>query len=149
MPGKTMAINTLQRIRGLIESERALAVLLPEAERMAILDRRLRALLPPRIGPRCRVMTLEAGSLVVHCDNAAAASRLRSQAKSLAGALSTPRQPVTGLTVKVRADWSRAEKPEKPGLGRDALGALDALAGQLPDGALRAALTRMLDHQRR
>jgi len=149
MSGKTMAINTLQRIRGLIESERALAVLLPEAERLAAIDRRLRAMLPPRIGPRCRAMSLEAGTLVVHCDNAAAASRLRSQAKSLAGALSTPRLPVTGLTVKVRADWGRAEKPEKTGLGREALTALDEFAGQLPDGALRAALARMLEHQRR
>lgn len=144
-----MAINTLQRIRGLIESERTLAVLLPEAERMAAIDRRLRALLPPRIGPRCRAMSVESGTLVVHCDNAAAASRLRSQAKSLAGALSTPKQPISDLRVRVRADWNRAEKPEKSGLGPEALEALDVFAGQLPDGALRTALTRMLDHQRR
>lgn len=143
-----MAASSLQRLRGLIRAERALAVLLPEAERLALLNRRLGEALPPAIAKRSRVMALDGDSLIVHCDNGAAASRLRSQAASLAKLLSSEAQPVTTLKVKVRADWSRADKPEKPGLGKDALSALDALEETLPDGNLKTALARMIQHQR-
>jgi hypothetical protein len=143
-----MLVTTLQRIRGLIQAERALAVLLPEAERMAALNRRMATVLPARVAARCRAMALEGETLLLHCDNSAAASRVRSQAKSLAEALSTPRAPITALKVKVRADWAQAEKAEKAGLGRSALGALDQLAGDLPEGGLKEAVSRMLEHQR-
>ncbi len=143
-----MAASTLQRLRGLIRAERTLAVLLPEAERLALLNRRLGAALPPAIARRSRVMALDGETLVVHCDNGAAASRLRSQAASLAKMLTSESQPVLAVKVKVRADWSQADKPEKPGLGKAALSALDALEETLPDGNLKAALARMIEHQR-
>jgi hypothetical protein len=144
-----MAVKTLQRLRGLIQAERALAVLLPEAERLAVLGGRLASGLPKAVAARCRVMALDGETLVVHCDNGAAASRVRSQAASLAKSLSTPAHPVGALKVKVRADWTVAERPEKPGLGTQALGALDEFAGTLPDGGLKDAVARMLEHQRR
>jgi hypothetical protein len=144
-----MLVNPLQRIRGLLQAERALAVLLPEAERVAVLNRRLAAALPTRIAARCRVMALEGETLLVHCDNGAAAARVRSQAKSLVAAMSTPRAPIGALKIKVRADWQTVEKPEKPGLGAGALGALESLAGTLPEGGLKVAVKRMAEHQRR
>lgn len=144
-----MAASSLQRLRGLIRAERTLAVLLPEAERLALLNSRLAAALPPAIARRSRVMALEDANLLVHCDNGAAASRLRSQSASLAKLLSSPSQPVLALKIKVRADWSRADKADKPGLGTTALSALDALEVALPDGQLKTALARMIEHQRR
>jgi hypothetical protein len=144
-----MAASSLRRLRGLIQDERALAVLMPEAERLARLDRRLAAQLPAALARRCRAMALDGEILLVHCDNGAAAARLRSQATRLAAALSGPNQSIAGLKVKVRADWSVAEKPEKPGLGADALAALDAFESSLPEGGLKRALARMLEHQRR
>ena len=144
-----MKAHSLQRLRGLLQADRTLAVLLPEAERMAGIDRRLRALLPVRMATRCRALALTEGTLVVHCDNGAAASRLRSQAKSLAERLSTTAWPVTAIKVRVRADWGRADRPEKPGLGGQALDALDRFAESLPDGGLKDAVARMAGHQRR
>lgn len=144
-----MAASSLRRLRGLIQDDRTLAVLIPEAERLARLDRHLATMLPTALARRCRAMALDGETLVVHCDNGAAAARLRSQATGLAKALATPKQPIAGLKVKVRADWNVAEKPEKPGLGANALAALGAFEASLPEGGLRGALRRMLEHQRR
>ncbi len=143
-----MAVSSLVRLRGLIKTERTLAVLLPEAERLSRLDRRLGELLPAAVARRCRVMALDGSTLMVHCDNGAAASRLRSQAKSLAVALSRSDQPVQTLKVKVRADWSVPDKPEKPGLGPAALAPMADLARTLPQGDLKAALEGLLRHHR-
>lgn len=144
-----MSAPSLQRLRGLIRSERALAVLIPEAERLARLDRLMASALPTAIARRSRVMALDGDTLLVHCDNGAVASRVRSQAASLARMLSTETHPVGHLKVKVRADWSVAEKPEKARLGASALSALDTLEDALPEGGLKAALARMIERQRR
>jgi hypothetical protein len=74
--------------------------------------------------------------------------RLRSQASSLARRLSSDDHPVANLKIKVRADWSVADRPEKKPLGKTALSALDAFEETLPEGGLKAALARMLERQR-
>ncbi len=138
-----------QRVRGLLRQDRALAVLLPEAERLAALDRRLAGAVPPPLARVCRVVAMTEGEVQVHCGNGAAAARLRSLADTLARALSTPELPVARLKIKVRADWSLPERPPKAGMAAAGLAAWQALDSQLPESELKAAVERLLRHQRR
>lgn len=144
-----MATNpSFQRVRSLIGQDRGLAVLLPEARRLRELDGLLARVLPAGLGGQCRVVAVRNGEALILCGSGGAAARVRSMAPTLARALNTEPQPVDRIKVKVMADWSRADRPEKAGLGRRALTAWDTLEQGLPDGALKAAIDRLLKHHR-
>lgn len=145
-----MAIQQpLRRIRTLIGQDRSLAALVPEAERMRDLNRRLGRVLPSALARACRVVAVANGEARVVCDSGTAASRLRSLATSTARALSSETCPVERVRVRVQADWSRPEPREKPGLGRRALDAWDELEHELPDGDLKSAIDRLIAHHRK
>jgi uncharacterized membrane protein len=141
--------SPLQRVRVLIGQERTLAVLLPEARRLRELDIRLARVLPRAVAKACQVVAVAGGEALILCGNGAAASRLRSQATSVARALSSDTQPVDRIKVRVQADWARPDKPEKSGMDRGALVAWDELEHELPDGDLKSAVDRLLAHHRR
>lgn len=141
--------SAFQRVRVLIGQDRQLAVLLPEARRLRELNERLARVLPRAVAAACQVVAVSGGEALVLCGNGAAASRLRSQANSVARALSTEAQPVDRIKARVQADWARPERPEKKGLGRGALTAWDELEHELPDGDLKSAVDRLLAHHRR
>lgn len=137
------------RVRTLIGQDRALLVLVPEAERLRALTGRLACVLPPALARACQVVAVRDGEALVLCGNGAAAARVRSQAAAAVRALTTPATPVERLKVRVQADWARPDRPEKPVLGRAALSAWDELDQALPDGALKAAVERLLARHRR
>lgn len=141
--------SPLVRLRGLIAAERTLAVLLPEAERMQALNTRFAKSVPAAVARACRVVAVEGASARVYCSNGSAAARLRSSATTVARALNSAEQPVETLTVKVRADWSLPQKPEKPGMARKGLSAWSELENQLPDGELKAAIDHLIRHQKK
>lgn len=141
--------SPLQRVRVLIGQERTLAVLLPEARRLRELNGRLVRVLPRAVAQACQVVAVANGEALVLCGNGSAASRLRSQAGSVARALSTDAQPVDRVKVRVQADWARPDRPEKAGLDRRALTAWDELEHELPDGDLKSAVDRLLAHHRK
>jgi hypothetical protein len=144
-----MAIQqSFQRIRKLIGQDRSLALLLPEAERLRDLNQRLACALPPAVARACRVVAVSNGEARVSCASGSAASRLRSQATTAARALSSEACPVDRLRVRVEADWSRPERPEKPGLGGGALSAWDELDRELPESELKSAVENLLRHHR-
>ena len=138
----------LQRIRNLIGQDRGLAVLLPEAERLRALNLRLARVMPSAVARSCQVVAVINGEARVFCGNGAAASRLRSLATTAARALSTETDPVASLRVRVQAEWSRPDRPEKPGLDRGALTAWDELDKTLPEGGLKSAVEHLLRHHR-
>lgn len=140
--------SSLQRLRSLIGQERSLALLIPEAERLREFNQRLVRTLPTAIGQACQVVAVVNGEARIECDSGAAASRLRSLATSTARALSAPASPVDRVRVRVRADWSRTERPEKPGLGQGALQAWNELDRELPSGALKEAVENLIRHHR-
>ncbi len=139
----------LRRIRALIGEDRGLAVLLPEAERLREMDLRLGRALPRSVATACRLVAVANGEARVLCANGAAASRLRSLATTAAKALSSAACPVDRLRVRVEAGWSRPDRPEKKALGRSALAAWDELNRELPECELKAAVERLLSHQRK
>ena len=139
----------LQPVRALIGQDRTLATLLPAARGLRQLNDRLLGALPRAVARTCQVVLVTDGEALILCGNGAAASRVRSQANGLARALSTPDQPVTRIKVRVQADWARPDRPEKPGMARRALAAWDDLEHELPDGELKAAVDRLLEHHRK
>ncbi len=141
--------SPLVRLHGLLATERQFAVVLPEAQRMRQLNRRFAAVVPAAVARVCSVASVQGDTAVVFCGNGAAASRVRAQARGVAQALSQTAAPVHGIRVKVRADWAAPEPPEKqdmPAAGVQAFRELDAV---LPDGALKAAVGRLLAHRQR
>ncbi len=139
----------LARLDSLLRREPAFAGLWSEAERLAGLNRRLARALPPALARQCRVAALVGGVAELHCANGSVAARLRSQARGLAAALSTPRQGVDSIRVRVRADWGRVARPPKAGIGGGGLAAWRELDARLPEGGLKAAVENLLRHQRR
>jgi hypothetical protein len=149
-PARPVALKTshLVRLRGLFQADRLFAVALPEAERLAALNRAFAGVVPKAVARACRVAAIQAETALVFCADGAAASRVRAQAKGVAQALSRNEVPVSALRVKVRADWSLPAPPEKQDLPKTALRAFQALDQDLPDGALKDAVERLLARRR-
>lgn len=141
--------SPLVRARGLLADAPALAVLLPEARRLADLNRLFARRVSAGMARACRVAGLEGENAVVYCSHGAAAARLRSQAGTVAKAIGAAGLTITGLKVKVRADWAVPDRKEKAGMGAAALDAWGELAADLPEGELKAAVGRLLQHQKK
>jgi hypothetical protein len=139
----------LLRVRGLLQASPQFAVALPEAERLFALNRRFAEVVPPAVARACRVAALQGDVALIHCANGAAASRVRAQAKGVAGVLSRGSAPVTSIKVKIRADWSLPTPAEKQDIPVAGLNAFKELETSLPDGALKEALERLLERRRR
>lgn len=123
-------------------------MLLPEADRLRRMNQRLGASVAPAVARACQVGAVRDGIAIVYCRNGAAAARVRSQGASLARALASDDLPVSGIKVKVRADWARPAPAEKPGLDEGALDAWRQLSSVLPEGDLRQAVQRLLRRHR-
>lgn len=136
------------RLRSLLKENSSLAALLPEAERLRELERRLERAVGPRLARACRVAGQQGDAVVVYCSSGTVAARLRAQSASILRALASPGQSLAELKVKVRADWAQPVRPEKPGMGREALAAWEALEAEVHDEALKAAVARLIRHQR-
>ena len=140
--------SPLVRLRGLLASERQFAVALPEAERMAGLNRLFAGVVPVAVARACAVAAIQGETAIIFCANGAAASRVRAQAKGVARALNRNDMPVTSLRVKVRADWSVTVRPEKQDMAAAGVEAFQELDATLPEGGLKAAVERLLAHRR-
>ena len=136
------------RVRGLLAAERQFAVALPEAERMASLNRKFASMVPAAVARACSVAAIQGETALIYCANGAAASRVRAQAKGLAQLLSRAEASVSAIRVKVRADWSLPERPEKQDMASAGVRAFRELDAVLPDGDLKAAVERLLAHRR-
>ena len=140
--------SPLVRVRGLLQAEAAFAIALPEAERLAALNRRFATVVPKAVARACKVAAIQGEVALVFCSNGAAASRVRAQAKGVAAALTQAGTPVGTVKVKVRADWSLPDRPEKQAMPAAALSAFRDLELGLPDGALKEAVERLLARRR-
>lgn len=136
------------RLRSLLKENSSLAALLPEAERLRELERRLERVVGPRLARACRVAGMQGGTVVIFCSSGTVAARLRAQSGGILQALTQPGHELAELKVKVRADWAAPLRPEKPGMGREALAAWETLETELHDEALKAAVARLIRHQR-
>ena len=108
--------SSLVRVSGLLRADRGLAVALPEAERLAALQRRFAGVVPKAVAQACRVAAIQGDVALVFCANGAAASRVRAQAKGVARALdqaADPAEPVTTCSVEASPCPSDSENPAR------------------------------------
>ncbi len=136
--------SPLVRVRGLLQADRTLALALPEAERLVALNRHFAGVVPKAVALACRVAAIQGDTALVYCANGAAASRVRAQAKGVAQALAQSEASVISVKVKVRADWSLPDRPEKHDMPEAAIGAFQDLENALPEGELKDAVERLL-----
>jgi len=115
---------------------------------MAALNGLFARVVPPAVARSCAVASIQGDCAIVFCGNSASASRVRAQAKGVAKALSRIETPVTSIRVKVRADWNVPERPEKQALSATGVRAFQDLGSALPEGELKAAVERLLNHHR-
>ena len=140
--------SSLVSVRGLLRADTALAVILPEAERLVALNRRFADVVPKAVARACRVASIRDQTALVYCANGAAASRVRAQAKGVARALAQVGREVSAVKVKVNADWCVPDRPAKQGLSATALDAFHELENALPEGELKDAVERLLARHR-
>ena len=75
--------SSLVRVSGLLRADRGLAVALPEAERLAALQRRFAGVVPKAVAQASRVAAIQGDVALVFCANGAAASRVRASTSML------------------------------------------------------------------
>lgn len=139
---------SLIRLRALLRDTPALAVALPEAERLRELNRSFASVVPKAVARACRVAAIQGDTALIQCSNGAAAARVRSQAGGIGRALTRPQVPVVAVKVKVRADWVEPERKEKAGMSAAGINAFRELDNQLPEGDLKAAIDALLARRR-
>jgi hypothetical protein len=143
-----LAISSLIRLRALLRDTPALAVALPEAERLWELNRSFAAVVPKAVARACCVAAIQGDTALIQCSNGAAAARVRSQAGGVGRALTRPQAPVLAVKVKVRADWAEPERKAKAGMSAAGVTAFRELDDRLPEGDLKAAIDALLAHRR-
>jgi hypothetical protein len=119
---------------------------LRQARLLSGLDHELRALLPAVLAEASHIAGLADGILLVHCDNGAAAAKLRQMAPRLANSLGRRGHSVRGLRVRVHPQpLSSRRRPVKAlTLGAGARIALAELHAGLADGRLKSAIGKLL-----
>lgn len=115
---------------------------------MASLNRQFAGVVPAAVARACGVAAIQGETAIIFCGNGAAASRVRAQAKGVAKALSRADVPVNNVRVRVRADWTVPERPEKQDMAAAGVQAFRDLDATLPEGDLKAAVERLLAHRR-
>jgi hypothetical protein len=110
------------------------------------LTRIVRQLLPRPLAPRIRVADARNGQLDLAADAGAVAAIVRQRGADLLTALRREGWEFTGIRVRVqvRTDAAPIRKPLANPMDRSLLQPLSALARELPDGPLKAALEHFL-----
>jgi hypothetical protein len=134
------------KINFYLDGNNSLRALSSEARRIAELQRILERIAPQSLTQTCRVKQLRAGNLVLLAENAAVAAKLRQLAPRLLTAYEKLRTEVTSMRIEVQV----RDAPEMPALQRGtrrlsetSRSNLQALAEQLEDSPLRAALAKL------
>jgi hypothetical protein len=106
---------------------------------------------PRALAEASRIKDYRAGTLVISACHAAIATKLRQIAPRLLTAINKADPQVTGLKIEVQVSGSSREtepNARKRALSVDAVDHFAALAGSLPAGKLKLALTNLVSHHR-
>lgn len=129
-----------------LQSNTAMAALLPALARMGSLQKACAANLPPMFDA-CQILNFEAGQLVMSTPNAALAARLKQQLPRLQERLQNDGWQVNSIRIKVQV--GRTEPPPAPKrvleLPENAVSSFAELSQALEDSPRNEALRNAID----
>ena len=135
-----------QELEHYLNNDAAAGKVLAHARLLIKLARRFQAVAPAGFRHAARVANYKAGKLVIHADNGAIAAKLRQMGQRICDELSKGGTECSEIEVKVQPRQipeTHIPATQKP-ISVKACGILRSTAENLPKGALRDALDRLL-----
>lgn len=139
--------RTIRTLDEHLRSDEAIARLKNHAERLQQLQAILVQALPPALTRNCRVANFKQGVLIIHTENGALASKLRQMTTSIATRFRQQGEPLSEILIRVQPlnpEAPPTPRPRAAHIGEAGRQALNDLAGTLPEGGLKTALTTLL-----
>ena len=137
------------RLNDFLDSDPKLKDLALAARQLVRLQHLYRSVAPPSLVQGSRVLRFENNQLTLAADNGAVASKLKQLAPQLISSFRTRGCEVTGIQTQVQVNTNPPARHLPPReIGEQGRVALDELAHELPEGALKSAVAR-LSHKRR
>jgi hypothetical protein len=129
-----------------------MARLAAHARRLLMLQRCLESASPPALAKHCRVANYKLGTIVIHANNSAVATKIRQLAESLGREFVKSGVEVTEIRVRVQPQegyFAKRPSPNNNTISENAKSALTSLSDRLPaDSPLKASLQRMVRRSR-
>ena len=129
-----------------LDNDAAAGRVMAHARLLLKLGQRFEALAPVALRNAARVANYKSGTVVIHADNGAVATKIRQMSQRLSAELSYGGAECTGIEVKVQPRQIPCQSMAstmKP-LSERACGALQSTSEKLPDGPLRKALDALV-----
>ena len=136
-----------QELERYLNNDAAAGKVMAHARLLIKLSRRFSAIAPGALRHSARVANYKSGVLVVHADNGAVAAKLRQLGQRICDELTNSGTECRSMDVKVlprQIPESSISSTQKP-ISSKACGILRSTADNLPKGALREALDRLLE----
>lgn len=134
-----------------LEAADGAANVLAHARLLTRLARLFKEIAPPHLGEASRLVNYKSGTVVIHAESGAVATKLRQLAPTLVAGFCKRGVECSGVQIKVQAretsEQSRTSPP-KPLTAR-AAGEIESLRDLLPESPLRAALQTFLERAAR
>ena len=129
-----------------LDSDANTSRLMAHARLLLKLSHRLAAIVPAGFRHAAHVANYRSGTVIIHAENGAVAAKLRQMSQRLCDELSSAKFKCSGMVIKVQPRQHSprlAGSPPKP-LSARAAASLEAVRGDLPQGALKDALATLL-----
>jgi len=132
-----------------LNADETMSRLAAHAGRLLKLQRLFLTAVPTALAQTCRIANFRLGVVFVHAENGAVAAKLRQLSPSICEVFCSGGEQVTEIQVKVQpsdAAPHNKSRPKAAVLDDASRGSIQQLSESLPDGPLREALGRLLDH---
>ncbi|UTH75505.1 DUF721 domain-containing protein [Chromobacterium sp. IIBBL 290-4] len=136
-------------LNDITRQDQTLARLTAAARELMALDRAFKKLIPAAMAEACRAVRIRDDELVLHADNGIVAARLRMTAPGLLPQLAKQGYIASKVRVKVALQVVRPKKPKSLAISEAALDGMEQAAASIDNAEVRAAVARLIAHQRR
>ncbi len=129
-----------------LDNDAAAGRVMAHARLLLKLGQRFEALAPVALRNAARVANYKSGTVVIHADNGAVATKIRQMGQRLCDQLSLDGTPCSGIEVRVqpRRISRQSAEPARKSLSAKTCGLLRSTSETLPKGPLREALETLL-----
>ena len=137
----------LHKIGALLGASEELKTLSAGMRRLQDLQKLYLRSAPRELAGSSRVKNYRTGTLFVSADNAAVAAKLKQLAPTVLASIRKTEPQITGIRIEVQVSGAarqRPRKPQKTALTPGAVEQFEALAKRVPDGGLKAAISRLV-----